>query len=154
MKPLIIGWGNPLASGDGVGPRTAQLVAGRVEGDADVIACSASPLRLVEAMRGYTRVIVADVCPGPQNETIRRHVVRPNELPVSSGLNRHDGTLAEALQTFRALGDSDLPDEILLLSAPVSLPGKWGSGLTVEEERTAAQLAEAVWSELEVTAVA
>lgn len=152
MKTLIIGWGNPIAGSDGVGPRTAELLEGEVGDDVDVISCSASPVRLIEAMRGYPRVLVADVCSGPQSNRIERQVVRPRDLPVSTGLNRHDGTVAEALQSFRSLGDPDLPEEIVFLSAPVLPPEEWQSELTVEEEQVATELAEAVRSELEVKA--
>ncbi len=154
MNALIIGWGNPLAGSDGIGPRAVEHLAGRIGCEADVMACSASPLRLIEAMRGYERVVVADVYVDVQDDAIRRHVLHPRDLPAAPRLSRHDGTLTEALQTLRALGDTDLPNEIVLLSVPVSSPPEdWQDRLAPEAERAAERLAEAVRIELEVTAV-
>jgi hydrogenase maturation protease len=150
MRQRVIGWGNPLAGDDGIGPRTADLVSARLGHAAEVLSTSCAPFRLVEQMRGFDRVIIADVRLDTQNAAVRREVIHPSELPTQPGLVRHDGPLLDCLQSFRALEDDALPEEIVLLTAPISPAVAWIDGLSAQAEQTAVRLADAVCRELEV----
>lgn len=153
MKQRVIGWGNPLAGEDGIGPHAADLVAARPGHDADVISTSCAPIRLVESMRGFARVVVADVRVDSADETIHRTVIRPSSLPPCAAMLRHDGTLLESLQSLLSLEDDRLPQEIVLLTAPTSGASEWNAVLSAEAVRMSEQLADAVCRELEVRAV-
>ena len=153
MRQLVIGWGNPIVGDDGIGIRAAELLAERVDEDIPVMASSHSGLRLVERMLGYERVIVADVHLGAPDSGLVRQVVHPRELPPPAQNVRHDGTLRDALQVMCAMDASDLPEEIVLLSAAIPAPKAWRDGLSSTGESAAARLANAVIGELEVTAV-
>jgi hypothetical protein len=61
--------------------------------------------------------------------------------------------LVEFLHVFRVLNDPELPTEVVLVTAPVPVPGEWRDGLSTAGERAAQRLADAVVHELEVTAV-
>jgi len=152
MKQLIIGWGNPIAGDDGIGPRAAELIAERASSPVDVRSSSHAGLRLVELMRGYDRVLIADVRIDHEESGLRKEILRPRDenatLPT-----RHDGTLREALSAFRTLRDPDLPREIVLFSTPIAAPTTWNAALSQGGEAAAKRLADAVIRELEVTAV-
>ena len=49
--------------------------------------------------------------------------------------------------------DSELPEEIILISVPISAPAEWKDKLSPEGERAAHRLADAAVREVEVTAV-
>jgi hydrogenase maturation protease len=153
MRQLVIGWGNPLAGDDGIGPRAADIISNRVPADVCVLAGSYSGLRLVESMRGYDRVIIADIRIDETDTALRTDVIRPHELEAPTYPLRHDGSLVEFLHVFRVLNDPELPTEVVLVTAPVPVPGEWRDGLSTAGERAAQRLADAVVHELEVTAV-
>lgn len=153
MNQLVIGWGNPIAGDDGIGPRAAKLVSQRVPSSIQVTATSHSGLRLVEGMCGYDRVIVADVRLEDGNTGIRMDVIHPRALDALDHSVRHDSTLIEAVHAFANLSHSDLPKEIILLSVPIPAPTDWRGDLSLAGERAAHCLADAVIHELEVTAV-
>ncbi len=152
MRQLIIGWGNPIAGDDGIGPRAAELAAERVPAHVDVRSCSHAGLRLVELMRGYDRVLIADVRIDDGDAKLRKEILRPHDEEASLP-TRHDGTLREALNAFRTLRDPELPDEIVLFSTPIAAPTTWNAALSQGGEAAAERLADAVIRELEVTAV-
>ena len=153
MRQLVIGWGNPIVGDDGIGIRAAALFSERIDEDIQVMASSHSGLRLVERMLGYDRVIVADVHQGAPGSELLREVIHPQELSPLEQSVRHDGTLHEALQVMCAMNASDLPEEIVLLSAAIPAPREWRDGLSSSGESAAERLADAVMGELEVTAV-
>ena len=153
MKQLVIGWGNPIAGEDGIGPRAAEIISSRVPDDVQVFTTSYAGLRLVESMRGYDRVLIADVRIDEADIAIRTDVIRPQDLAPLDHSARHDGTLIEALHAFRAMNDLELPTEIILISVPISAPTEWKDELSPAGESAAKQLADAVVRELEVTAV-
>ena len=153
MRQLVIGWGNPIVGDDGIGIRAAGLLAKRIGKEIPVIASSHAGLRLVERMLGYDRVIVADVHQGAQGSELHREVIHPRELSPLERSVRHDGTLHDALQVMCAMNASDLPEEIVLLSAAIPAPREWRDGLSSGGESAAERLADAVIGELEVTAV-
>ncbi len=150
MRQQVIGWGNPLAGDDGIGPRAAELVSACCGHTTEIITTSCAPFRLVEQMRGFDRVIVADVRVDPDDGSVRREVIRPSDLPAHAGLTRHDGPLIDCLQSFRALADDALPEEIVLLSASIASPKNWTARLSETAETAATRLADAVCRELEV----
>jgi len=153
MKQLVIGWGNPIAGDDGIGPRVAKIISGRIRGGVHVLSTSYAGLRLVETMRGYDRVIIADARIGEANSALHTDVIYPYDLAPLDHSVRHDGTLIEALQSFRAMHDPELPEVIILISVPISAPTEWKDKLSSTGESAAEQLADAVVRELEVTAV-
>ena len=151
MKQLVIGWGNPIAGDDGIGPRAAELILKRVPADIHVLSTSYAGLRLVETMRGYDRVIVADVYIADA-ESIRTDIIRPHDLGALDHPVRHDSTLIEALHVFRAMNDSQLPEEVILISVPISAPLEWKDELSSTGESAAERLCAAVVHELEEVA--
>lgn len=153
MKQLVIGWGNPLAGDDGIGPRASEILAGRIGGDVHVLSTSYAGLRLVETMRGYDRVIIADVRIDEADTAMDTAVIRPHELAPLGHSIRHDSSLSDALHVFRAMQDPQLPEEIILITVPISAPREWENSLSPTGERAAKLLADAVVRELEVPAV-
>ena len=104
-------------------------------------------------MRGYDRVIIADARIGEANSALYTDVIRPQDLAPPDHSIRHDSTLIEALHVFHAMHDPELPEEIVLISVPISAPTEWKDELSSTGENAAEQLADAVVRELEVTAV-
>ena len=153
MTQLVIGWGNPIAGDDAVGHRAAELIAQHASDDIHVRTTSFGGLRLVESMRGYSRVIVADVRLDDGDPGLHIDVYHPQQMTLEDRSVRHDGTLADALRVFSHLQDAELPNEITVISVPISAPRDWSSELSPSGESAARSLADAVLQELEVTAV-
>ncbi|TEU03012.1 MAG: hydrogenase maturation protease [Dehalococcoidia bacterium] len=61
MKTLVLGWGNPILSDDGVGIRVAQQVREKVDDPQVTVAeTSAAGLDLLDSVVGYDKAIIID----------------------------------------------------------------------------------------------
>ncbi len=153
MKTLVVGWGNPIAGDDAVGLKAADAVAEHLanheRGDIDVIATSFGGFRLAERTLGYDRVLVLDARieegSGP-DLTITR--VAPDDLKASASVH-HDGTLADALRALRTLDESELPEEVILMSVPIAPPTDWSEEMSTDAKAASERLAQAALLELE-----
>lgn len=133
MTTLVLGLGNPILTDDGVGVRVAQAVAAALEsaplqGGAgrepavEIQEVSVGGLTLMEAMLGYTRVILVDALeqPGVAPGTIRR--LSLDDLrsisPTQHSASPHDASLTTALAFGQRMGLA-LPGEVVIFGIGV-----------------------------------
>lgn len=119
---LVVGLGNPILTDDGVGVNVVRAVQSRLEVPSDVAgsrpACEAAfaeasvgGLRLVEAMKGYRRVILVDAIQTPRGTPGAIVLLSPRDVRSSQHAgSTHDLSFAEALAWGRQIG-MPLPDD-------------------------------------------
>ena len=157
MRTLVIGLGNPYLTDDGVGVRVAHAVHAKLPPDAnvDVRELSLGGLRLVEAMFGYDRVVIADAFVRP--DVPPGHLVRvclediEDSFPIHS-FSPHDASLITAMKAGRAAG-FPVPDDLVIIGIGVSTVYDFGEELTPEVERAVPDAVDAVLAELDVVKV-
>ena len=113
---IIIGLGNPILSDDSVGIHVARKLRERIAGrqDIEVIEAHAGGLRLLDLLVGHQRAVIIDAMTTAACEpgTIRRF--SPSDLQGTRNISSsHDTSLANALETGRALG-MDVPHEVII----------------------------------------
>jgi hydrogenase maturation protease len=130
MKTLILGLGNPILSDDGVGPRIAGELEGRVDGDATVMETSLAGLNLLDLLVGYDRVIFIDAIKTGEGKPGRIYHLGLDDFKTTRhAVSTHDVNLATALELGKRLG-LILPDKIDILAIEVADTGRFSEELT------------------------
>ena len=107
---LVIGVGNPDRGDDAVG----WWVVDRLKGSCEVARSSGDPAGLIEAWRGYDRVMVVDATrSGLDPGTVWTADLLAGPLPAGAVASSHGLGPVEAVELARALGD--LPLELTLV---------------------------------------
>jgi hydrogenase maturation protease len=130
MKTLILGIGNPILQNDSVGLRVADELDARIaDPEVAVETAYTGGLNLLDCLRGFEKVILIDaVDDAKQLGTVSRYSL--TDLPQGHSCNLHDCSLQEALQFARALGDSNLPKDIVVIGISVPRSEEFGEALS------------------------
>jgi len=117
---LVLGMGNPILSDDGVG----LLVAERL-GESGLPACvevrvsEVAGLRLLELVRGFTRVIIIDALKSPADAPREPGEVVRYEAKDFKGGHRYSSAHSIGLDTVLELGQKlgyDMPGEVVVFA--------------------------------------
>ena len=117
---LVLGMGNPILSDDGVG----LLVAGRLSEEAlpagvEVRQSEVAGLRLLELVRGFTRVIIIDALKSPAEAGREPGEVVRYEAKDFKGGHRYGSAHSIGLDTALELGHRlgyDMPEEVIVFA--------------------------------------
>lgn len=148
MKTLILGIGNPILQNDSVGLRVAdELDAMIADPEVAVDTAYTGGLNLLDCLRGFDKVILIDaVDDAKQLGTISRYSL--SDLPTGHSCNLHDCSLQEALQFARALGDTNLPKEIVIIGISVPRSEEFGEVLSPPVSEAIPQVVSIVLTEV------
>lgn len=107
MRTLILCVGNAWRNDDGVGPLVGARLRGRLPAGVDLVELPGEGSELIEAWRGYDRVIVIDAArSGAAPGTAHRLDASAQPFPRQFfNYSTHLFGVAEAVETARALGD-------------------------------------------------
>ena len=131
-KTLVLGLGNPILSDDGIGPRIAGELEGRVDGNVTVMEASLTGLNLLELLVGYGRVIIIDAIKTSEGEPGRIYRLDIEDFnSTRHAVSTHDVDLATALELGKRLG-LDLPRKIDILAIEVAETDRFGEEFTPE----------------------
>lgn len=152
MTTLVLGMGNPILSDDGLGLVVARrLREFPMPRDVEVAESEVGGLRLLELVRGFTKVVIIDALrSGAEPGTIRRV-----DAAEFRGGHRYGSAHSIHLGTALELGEQlgyDMPDEVVVytveavdvetfgeeLSAPVAAAAERVVALIGEELATGA----------------
>jgi hydrogenase maturation protease len=154
MKTLVLGLGNPILSDDGVGPRVAGELEGRVDDNVTVMEASLAGLNLLDLLVGYNRVIIIDAI---QTEGGRAGQIYRLDLETFKmtrhSLSTHDMDLATALELGKKLG-LDLPQKIDILAVEVADTGRFSEECTPEVAEVIPVCAELIIQDLKENKIA
>ena len=156
---LVLGMGNPILSDDGVG----LLVAERLRGTSlphgvEVLQSEVGGLRLLELVRGFTRVIIIDALKSSDEVARQPGEIVRYEAKDFKGGHRYGSAHSIGLGTVLELGDRlgyDMPADVTVfaieavdvetfgeeLSPPVAAAAERVLGLIAAELATAADAA-------------
>jgi hydrogenase maturation protease len=118
MKTLVLGLGNPILGDDGVGPRVAAALEGRLGEDVTVVEAGLAGLDLLDLLAGYDRAIIIDA--------IQTKDGRPGDIyrldigafaATRHAASPHDVNLATAIELGKRLGLALPQIEILAVEA-------------------------------------
>jgi hydrogenase maturation protease len=115
---LVLGMGNPILSDDGVGLLVAERLRGAsLPGDVEVLQSEVAGLRLLELVRGFTRVIIIDALKSPVDSPREPGEIVRYEAKDFKGGQRYGSAHSIGLGTVLELGDRlgyDMPQDVVV----------------------------------------
>jgi hydrogenase maturation protease len=154
MKTLVLGLGNPILSDDGVGPRVARELEGRLDDDVTVVEASLAGLNLLDLLVGNDRAIIIDAI---QTEGGRPghiyHLDLEEFKATRHATSTHDIDLPTALELGKRLG-LDLPRQIDILAIEAADTEIFNEECTPEVERAIPACAEMIIGEIKGSGIA
>jgi hydrogenase maturation protease len=152
MKTIVLGVGNPILQDDGVGIHVINelrkhLIDSRVILD---IAYTGG-LNLLDMIRGFDKVILVDAVKQEGSKTGEVKRFSLTEAPAVHSCNPHDVSLSEALLLAKQLGETHLPQEIVVIGIVVKNTVDFGEHLSREVASAVPTAVSLVISELKNT---
>ncbi len=114
MRTLVIGVGNLLRTDDGVGIHVIKALD--IHTGVDTLDAAMGSVEILEAMRGYDRVVIVDAIEtGAEPGTIFRvNLTKGEEPPIIT--HSHGTDLITTLRLGRQLYGEEMPGEVILLA--------------------------------------
>ena len=117
---LVLGMGNPILSDDGVGLLVAdRLRESPLPQDVEVALSEVGGLRLLELVRGFTRVIIIDALRSPAESGRHPGEVHRYEAKDFKGGHRYGSAHSIGLDTALEIGHKlgyDMPKEVTVFA--------------------------------------
>lgn len=117
MKTVVLGLGNPILCDDGVGPRVARELEGRVDPEkVSVLEAAVGGLALLDLIVGCDRAIIVDAIQTQDGKPGQIYRLAPDALDSTLHVaSPHDVNFATALEFGRRL-ELPLPREIVIFA--------------------------------------
>ena len=118
MKTLVLGIGNDILGDDGVGIHIAREAARRINAaDVTVEETGAAGLSLLERIRGYDRLIIADAILTENTEVGKIHCLTLKDLAKTNGsITPHDAALRTTLEIGNSLFPGEMPQDVIVFA--------------------------------------
>ena len=118
MKTLVLGIGNDILGDDGVGIHIAREAARRINAaDVTVEETGAAGLSLLERIRGYDRLIIADAILTENTEVGKIHRLTLKDLAKTNGsITPHDAALRTTLEIGNSLFPGEMPQDVIVFA--------------------------------------
>jgi hydrogenase maturation protease len=116
VKTLVLGMGNTILGDDGVGIHIVRKLAQRSHpGNTDFKETGAGGLSLLELIRGYDRLIIADAVMTREAKPGKIKRIMVEEIKETSGaITPHDAGFAATIQIGTALFPDEMPRKIII----------------------------------------
>jgi len=118
MNTLVLGIGNEILGDDGVGIQIAREVASRIDtAGVDVKETRAAGINLLEIIRGYRRLIIADAILTTATETGKIHSIGIDSLDTTGqAFTPHGASLKTVLELGEILFPGQMPKQVVIFA--------------------------------------
>jgi len=118
MNTLVLGIGNEILGDDGVGIQIACEVASRTDtAGVDVKETRAAGINLLEIIRGYRRLIIADAILTTATETGEIHRIGIDSLDTTGqAFTPHGASLKTVLELGEILFPDQMPKQVVIFA--------------------------------------
>ena len=130
MKTLVLGIGNDILGDDGVGIHIVREVAKHISsGDVIVEETGAAGLSLLERIKGYERLIIADAILTDNTEVGKIHRLTLKDLAkTNDSITPHEAALRTTLEIGNSLFPGEMPRDVVVFAVQTHdvdhVPGK------------------------------
>ncbi len=150
---LVLGMGNPILSDDGVGLLVAERLAEAPLPDGvEVLQSEVAGLRLLELVRGFTRVIIVDALKSPAEAGREPGEVVRYESRDFKGGHRYGSAHSIGLDTALELGHTlgyEMPEDVTVFAIEAADVETFGEDLSPPVAAAAERVLALVRAELE-----
>jgi hydrogenase maturation protease len=151
-RTLVLGMGNPILSDDGVGLLVAERLAASALPDCvEVQQSEQAGLRLLELVRGFTRVIIIDALQSPEGSGRTPGEIVRYEAADFRGGHRYGSAHSIGLHTALELGETlgyDMPEEVVVFGIEAVDVETFGEELSPPVAAAAARAVDLVRAEV------
>jgi len=118
MNTLVLGIGNEILGDDGVGIQIAREVAPRIDtAGVDVKETRAAGINLLEIIRGYRRLIIADAILTTATDTGKIHRIGIDALDTTGqAFTPHGASLKTVLELGEILFPGQMPKQVVIFA--------------------------------------
>jgi hydrogenase maturation protease len=118
VKTLVLGIGNEILGDDGVGIHIAREVAKYLNaGDVTVEETGAAGLSLLERIKGYQRLIIADAILTDNTEAGKIHRLTLKDLAkINDSITPHEAALRTTLEIGNSLFPGEMPHDVVVFA--------------------------------------
>jgi len=118
LKTLVLGMGNDILGDDGVGIHIAREVARQVNAaDVTVEETGAGGLSLLERIKGFQRLIIADAILTENTEVGKIHRLTLKDLAKTNDtMTPHDAALHTTLEIGNSLFPGEMPVDVVIFA--------------------------------------
>ena len=134
MKTIILGIGNLILRDDGVGIHVARELS-KIVDDKDITIDEAltGGMNLLDLILGYDKAIIIDAVKSDVNEHGMVKRIKLSEFNTMHSCNPHDVSLIEAIELAKKMGETKIPDEIVIIGIMMKeIPCEFGEELSKE----------------------
>jgi hydrogenase maturation protease len=149
MKTLVLGFGNPILSDDGVGIKVAHEVVNQLNNPQVTVAeTSAAGLSLLDSIVGYDKVIIIDAIQTEKGRAGQIYRMGTEDFSLTKHLSSpHQINLATALELGKMLSLT-MPQEITVYAVEAEDITTFGEKCTPEVEQAIPEVVNMVLGEL------
>jgi hydrogenase maturation protease len=149
MKTLVLGFGNPILSDDGVGIKVAHEVVNQLNNHQVTVAeTSAAGLSLLDSIVGYDKVIIIDAIQTEKGRAGQIYRMGTEDFSLTKHLSSpHQINLATALELGKMLSLT-MPQEITVYAVEAEDITTFGEKCTPEVEQAIPEVVNMVLGEL------
>jgi hydrogenase maturation protease len=149
MKTLVLGWGNPILSDDGVGIKVAQEVKEKLSYPQITVAeTSTAGLSLLDSIVGYDKVIIIDAVQTKEGNAGQIYRMGLQDFSSTKHFSSpHQINLATALELGKMLNLA-MPQEITIFAVEAKEITTFSEKCTPEVEQAIPKLVKMVMEEL------
>jgi hydrogenase maturation protease len=132
MTTLVLGIGNDILGDDGVGIHIVREVARRIRAvDVTVEETAAAGLSLLETIKGYDRLIIADAILTEETQVGKIHRLALKDLVKTNGsITPHDAALRTTLEIGNSLFPGEMPADVVIFAVETHSVADIGSEMT------------------------
>jgi hydrogenase maturation protease len=151
VKTLVLGIGNDILGDDGVGIHIAREAARRINAaDVTVEETGAAGLSLLEHIRGYDRLIIADAILTENTEVGKIHRLTLKDLAKTNGsITPHDAALRTTLEIGNSLFPGEMPKDVIVFAVETHSVEDIGSEMTPAVRAAVPKVVKAIMAEIE-----
>jgi hydrogenase maturation protease len=132
MKVIILGIGNAILGDDGVGVHVAHEVKKRIQHPNIVVdEAITGGMNLLDLILGYDKAILIDAVKSDDGTPGGVKRIPIGDFNTMHSCNPHDVSLIEAIDMAKKMGETCIPDEIIVIGILLKeIPCEFGEALS------------------------
>jgi hydrogenase maturation protease len=151
VKTLVLGIGNDILGDDGVGIHIAREAARKISTpDVTVEETGAAGLSLLERIRGYDRLIIADAILTENTEVGKIHRLTLKDLAkTNDSITPHEAALRTTLEIGNSLFPGEMPKDVVIFAVETHNVEDIGNEMTPAVKAAVPKVVKMILAEIE-----
>ena len=153
MRTIVLGVGNQILGDDGVGVHVANELKKHIQ-DPNITIDEATTggMNLLDLLLGYDKAIIIDAVKSETGENGEVKRIPLDDFSTMHSCNPHDVSLSEAIEMAKKLGETKIPQEIVIIGIMMKqIPCEFGEKLSKNIETAVPKAVEMTLNEIKIS---